>query len=393
MRTLFSTLITAISATASLAQPTVDITLANNGNGQLEVRLRPDGPFNGVVSSISFTLHWNETFGPALELLEPSYPVYEYIPVAPSALVSDGNGTLYRTITAFGTVLMSDFGQAWTAGNEYTICTFDILEPDVEVSIENNAYTTANNRDYFLSLNGEARTGAPFESAIPAVSALAQATGTGSVDVVLTPDAAFFGWVSSVNLTLRWPANGATLGQLVQSPEMAATIPMEKVGAETMNGGFVHQRFHGEGLGSLAHLATGWAAAPQTLFSIAANGNLQIVDVAADAYTASIDGSYAVLLNSEPRAGTTDDQTIGLDEASAPGAQLIVTPDHLIVSTPNPGKAELRITSSNGALVARYTVNSAGTGNERIAIGALGSGVYTATLLTGSGAISKRFIR
>ena len=63
-----------------IAQGTVDVALYQN-NGQLEVRVRPDAEFNGVFSSIVFTIKWDRSTGAALGTVQQEGAPEQYIPV------------------------------------------------------------------------------------------------------------------------------------------------------------------------------------------------------------------------------------------------------------------------------------------------------------------------
>ena len=296
-------------AVPGAAQPMVDITLADNGNNQLEVRLRSEGPFDGVVSSVVFTLRWQETFGPALSVFEPVWPQSEYLPLYSTPIVNGGNGYLYRTYSAVALSPMSAFERSWDGGVEYTICTLDLLTPGVEVVLGNDAFTAANNRNYYLALGGLSRTGMVFESPMPGTRASAVNSGSGFIDVLLTPENDYFGWVNEIDFTLRWPANGASLGAIEQTDSVLSNLPISKVGGEITEAGFTYQRFHGEGTRSLAVSHLGWTAnEDHRLLRLPVIGTMTDATVADDEWTNDHDGTYSLLLNGEQRAGGTEDR-------------------------------------------------------------------------------------
>ena len=384
-----------------IAQPVVDITLADNGHGQLELRMRPNGLFNGVVSNVVLTMHWAEEFGSALSLIEPLPPMSDYLPFGQLALVNGGNGQVYRTLHSVGLTPMSDFDLSWQAGQEYPVCTIEILVPGAEVSIQNDGYTLPNNRNYYCSLNGVDRTGAIFESAMPLVNALATTPGNGTINVALTPEADYFGWVSSVNLTLRWPtAGGTTLGALSQDPEVLGHLPMEKIGGEIVMGAYTYQRFRGEGLGSLANLAHGWPAQiPQTIMSIPVSGDPAGISVVNDANTPAFGGDYEVYLNGRLRTGTVQDQATTISSPmpqSGPEIRLAMDGTDLDValSATDVIALDLAIHDMTGRLVwsKRRTVPT-GPIRERIDMGSLNTGAYIFVARSPNGSTSRRFVR
>ena len=384
-----------------IAQPEVDITLADNGHGQLELRVRPNGPFNGLVSNVVLTMHWAEEFGSALSLIEPLPPMSDYLPFGQSALVNGGNGQVYRTLNSVGLTPMSDFDISWEAGQEYPVCTIEVLVPGADVSIENDGYTLPNNRNYYCSLNGAERTGAIFESAMPLVNALATTQGPGTIDVSLTPEADYFGWVSSVNLPLRWPtSDGATLGALGQDPEVLGHLPMEKIGSEVTMGGYTYQRFRGEGLGSLANLAHGWPAqVPQTIMSIPVSGGPTAISVVNDANTPTFGGDYEVFLNGRLRSGSVQGEATAIaspTNLNGPEIRLAMDGTDLDVAltAADAVALDLAIHDMTGRVVwSKRRAVPAGPVRERIDMGRLNTGAYIFVARSSSGSIARRFVR
>lgn len=377
------------------AQPIVDITMADNGSGQLEIRLRPDGDFNELVSNVVFTLRWQEQFGPALSMIDLVYPQSEYLPVAPSSVVNGGNGYLYRTYSAVAFSPMHDFGHSWTAGMEYPICTLQVLTPGVTPELVNDAFTASNNRNYFVSMNGLSRTGVIYPDAPPVVNAMAVNTGTGYMEVRLMPETAYFGWVNEIDFTVRWPAAGGSLGAIEQDEAIASALPMEKTGPEVTIGGFTYQRFHGTGQHSLAVAGIGWFAQEEAiLMRLPVAMGMGEPVVAADSWTATEGADYALLLNGQPRAGTTDDDlnTLVQEEVELISG-LTVMPEALRVqlNTGSTGTAQLMVMNACGQLVARSSAWV--PGSARIDLSSLAPGPYTLVAATAEGRAARRFIR
>lgn len=377
-----------------IAQPQVDITLADNGNNQLEVRLRPNGPFNEVVSGVVFTLRWQETVSPVLSVFEPTWPQSEYVPLYSTPIVNGGNGYLYRTYNAVALSLLSDFGLAWEGGQEYTICTMDILAPGAEVFLGNDAYTAANNRNFFVSLNGVSRTGTVYESPTPSTRASAVNSGSGFIDVLLTPESDYFGWVNEIDFTLRWPANGASLGAIEQADSVLSNLPVSKMGGEVTEGGFTYQRFHGEGTRSLAVSHLGWMAnEDHRLLRLPVIGTMTDATVADDEWTNDHDGNYSLLLNGEQRASGTDE----LLTTTGPGfAEVIpmmqMANDELRVTTSPNGSGPLLLTvlNASGQPVAQHRAKWGVV--ERISLSGVASGMYVLHASTTSGPVARRFL-
>lgn len=375
--------------------PVVDITMAHNGASQIEVRLRPSGPFNQVVSNVVFTLRWQEQFGPALSLIEPVFPQSEYLPIGTSAIVNGGNGYLYRTYYSVGLAPMSDFGHAWEGGIEYPICTLDVVTPGTQVELVNDAFTAADNRDFFASLNGWPATGVIYPSAGTTVDAKAINSGNGFIDVLLTPQADYFGWVNSIGLTLRWPANGASLGAIVQPDGIGAALPMAKVGPEATENGYTYQRFQGQGAMSLAVAQSPWLGGEDhVLMRLPIIGGIADATVADDAWTDANNGGYAIVLNGHASAGATDELSTSNGpqfHEVIPVMQVIGDELHVASAANGSGMLVLTVLNSAGQPVAQRRTKW-GT-LERISMAGWASGIYTLRAQTDGGIAARRFLK
>lgn len=381
-------------ALSGTAQPVVDITMADNGNNQLEIRLRPNGSFANIVSNVVFTLRWQEELGPALSLIQPVYPASEYLPLGQSAIINGGNGYLYRTFTSVSLSPLSDFGVSWEGGIEYPLCTIDVLAPGVDVFLGNDAYTAANNRNFYLSLNGVNRTGTVFESPRPTVNAMAVNSGNGYIDVLLTPGTDFFGWVNSVDFTLRWTA-GATLGEVWQDENVSENLPIAKVGVPTTIDGFTYQRFHGTGASSLAVAALGWTAnEDHLLIRLPVSGNPGEPVVANDSWTQANEGTYSIFLNGYQQAGETDDLSTDIvipfsdvvTNMHVQGDQLNLT----LASGPE-GMVLIQVINSSGQFMAKLRAKWGTT--PSISMAGWAAGIYTLRITTDFGYTARRFVR
>lgn len=396
MKKLATLLILVSACTSSFAQapPTVNITLADNGNNQLEVRLRPNGPFQGVVSNVVFTLRWQEQEAPAITLMAPIFPQSEYLPFGAMPIENGGNGYMYRTYSCVGLVPMEDFGHAWEGGIEYPVCTLEVLTPGIAVEIVNDGYTEANNSSFYCSLNGIPRTGSIYPTTIPEVSAMAVNSGNGYMDVMLTPSSDYFGWVSSLDLTLRWPAGLGSLGAIVQPEAIGMAIPMAKSGTEFTMDGFTYQRFHGDGAMSLAVAQCGWLAyEDHLLMRLPIIGGIGDATVANDEWTAANNGAYAIVLNGQPATGGTDELSASTPEFGEVIPQMQVIGDELqVLSSANgSGRLTLTVLNASGQTMAKRRAKW-GT-LERISMAGWSSGLYTLRADTDAGPVARRFIK
>lgn len=150
------------------AQSPVDIGLFAN-NGQLEVRVRPTADFDGIFSSVVFTLRWDRSAKVKLgDAVQPEGP-RTYIPIAPSGGVHESGPYNYHVYAGFGFESIRNTGTVWEAGREYTVMSIPFTG-DATMELVNDAWTgeLLNNADYYLSLGGVDRTGAIYQKSINA---------------------------------------------------------------------------------------------------------------------------------------------------------------------------------------------------------------------------------
>lgn len=144
--------------------PTLDITMVPVGGNQLEVKVRPDADFDGLFSSLVFTVRWETSSGATLSSAGQPVPVGDYMPVSsPGGTVDDG-GYRYKSYVGFGFNTLVDAGTNWVAGNEYTLITLQVQNGTSTFEIIEDTYTQANNGNYYVSLNGADRTGIIYSS-------------------------------------------------------------------------------------------------------------------------------------------------------------------------------------------------------------------------------------
>ncbi|QQR87992.1 MAG: T9SS type A sorting domain-containing protein [Flavobacteriales bacterium] len=156
MRTIITTAAIAVASTATFAQPVLDITLAHTSGTTYEVRIRPDDSFDGVFSSLVFTLRWNAADG--IGITQFDTPASDRIGIAPAAPVANEASYMYRTFSGFGFTPFTELGAAWIPGEEYALFTVTFSGTG-NVELVNDDWTAANNGDFYVSLNGEPRAG------------------------------------------------------------------------------------------------------------------------------------------------------------------------------------------------------------------------------------------
>ena len=157
----------AIAALASLpfatnAQGTVDIGLYQH-NGNLEVKVRPTSEFDGVFSSVVFTLRWDKSTG--ITPGEAVVPEGTPIRTTRSGQTHEEGVFNYLVFAGFGFDVMSASGQRYEAGKEYTILTIPVQGKGA-VELVNDTWTNVptNNADYYVSLGGYDKTGTIYKS-------------------------------------------------------------------------------------------------------------------------------------------------------------------------------------------------------------------------------------
>ena len=139
--------------------PVVDITSQEPGDGYVEVRLRPDGFFNGVLSSVVFTLRWEASAEVSLgEVLQQS-PQSEYCAIARSGPEQMNGAYRYQIFVGFGTVPFTSLGTNWQGGQEVALCRIPIEGGSGFFELADDAWADANNGLFYVSLNGDDRTG------------------------------------------------------------------------------------------------------------------------------------------------------------------------------------------------------------------------------------------
>lgn len=177
---LFCVLLTA----ASLQASNVDITMVPNNNGQLEVKLRPSSNFDGMVSSLVFTIKWDAGSEAHLGAIQQEAPATTYLPISRSGGEQDAGGDRYQIFVGFGMTPMQWIPSDWVAGQEYTVATIPVTGT-AEFSLVNNTWTGLNNADYYVALGGADETGTIYGEMSTGV--IAGDLGDGSVNVVPNP--------------------------------------------------------------------------------------------------------------------------------------------------------------------------------------------------------------
>lgn len=175
LRTRLSQLLLFILLTGTMnAQHQLDIGLFQSATPNvLELRVRSDQTFQFVVSEITFTIRWETASGADLGAISLGTCPSSGIP-----LVASGDGQVdvggfrYQTYSGFGQQQLqqcpSQPGYSWPAGQEVVIATIPVSNVSncANFNIVNDAYTAANNKDFYSSFGGSPVTGAIYSSPV-----------------------------------------------------------------------------------------------------------------------------------------------------------------------------------------------------------------------------------
>lgn len=174
-----------LGAFSAQSQEQVDIGLHRNGD-RLEVHVRPGTNFNGIFSSLVFTIRWDRSSGASLGNLEQLGAPSQYMPVQRSGALRENGAFNYQVYAGFGIAPLEALEAAWTAGEEYVIASIPVIGKG-EFELVNDGWTeeTVNNADYYVSLGGQDRTGIIYKG-------LVTAEEDGSVTILPNPNNGHF---------------------------------------------------------------------------------------------------------------------------------------------------------------------------------------------------------
>ena len=152
MKTILTSLFILLSYFGMGQLPTVDIRSLKS-NDKLEISLDSDGNFNELLSSIVFTVKWDNTTG----------NISEFNSITPLIISPSGDPIVegsytHQVFVGFGFNHMSSMGISLDPDTNLYIGYFTIDE-DGSYSIINDNTTELINGNYYISLNGEDRTG------------------------------------------------------------------------------------------------------------------------------------------------------------------------------------------------------------------------------------------
>lgn len=160
MHLSFRSLLLALPFTCALGATanTVDITMRPNGNGGVDVKVRPTEHFEDIVSTLVFTIRWDASSDAHLGTLTQDALAGVYLPIIKSDIETDAGGYRYQIFSGMGFTPMHAVSATWEAGQEYTVATIPV-EGSASFTLINDAWTDENNGTYYLSLGGTPATG------------------------------------------------------------------------------------------------------------------------------------------------------------------------------------------------------------------------------------------
>jgi hypothetical protein len=130
----------------------VDISVVPNMNSQLEIWLRPQLDFDGLFSSIDFTIQWPEGDGATLGTI--SQEMTPYFSLGASGPMHTNGGFRYQLYHGEGALgPLFAFDEFWTGGQEVLLTRINVNGSSY-FQIVNDAFTNSVNGDFYLSLNG-----------------------------------------------------------------------------------------------------------------------------------------------------------------------------------------------------------------------------------------------
>ena len=125
----------------------------DNRNNELEVRVRPDADFDGLFSSLVFTVRWDAPRARDLGNISQVMParLHAHWQIREQM---DAGSFRYQVFAVSGFTPLNSIDESWTAGTEYALMTIPVLNgSDLFVHRERprGPVDIANNGDYYIS--------------------------------------------------------------------------------------------------------------------------------------------------------------------------------------------------------------------------------------------------
>ncbi|MBS1944511.1 MAG: hypothetical protein JST98_04765, partial [Bacteroidetes bacterium] len=150
-----------VAAQTDVFPSSVDIRLVQGSTTDqllVQVKTNSTAPFGGILSAMTVTIRYNAASGAALGAGTSFCSAWSTFP--PSPVVTNG-GIAYRTYNGFGISRLDDTpfnggcGTTIPQGTWFTITTIPVTgSACTAFTLGNDAYTTAQNRNYYISMGG-----------------------------------------------------------------------------------------------------------------------------------------------------------------------------------------------------------------------------------------------
>lgn len=150
-----------LTGQAQAQLPVLDIGMVALENGQLEVRMRPDAFFDGLFSSLTVSVRRDEQSVANLDGFTVAPGLVGCIGLSFSESVTE-DGFIYDIYAGFGFSTLANQGTSWTAGQEFVLGHFSVLNGPGAFQIVQVCPPNFQG-NYFASLNSVDQTGLVYE--------------------------------------------------------------------------------------------------------------------------------------------------------------------------------------------------------------------------------------
>lgn len=150
---------------------TVDITMVPTDDGRLEVRLRPQETFDGIVSNVVFTIRWNAGTDVHLGAIAQNETFEQHVPLMKSDAELESNGYRYQVFSSVGSSALQWTEAGMNAGQEYAIGRINVVGGPATFALVNDEWTATHNGDFYVSLGGLDQTGEIYQETSTGVEA------------------------------------------------------------------------------------------------------------------------------------------------------------------------------------------------------------------------------
>lgn len=164
------------------AQNNVDIGIFQN-DGNIEVKVRPQMDFEGIFSSVVFTIRWDKNSGASLGNIG-ALDGTAMIPMTKSGGLHENGIYNYQVFSGVGFQRLDEMGVEWKANEEYTILSIP-YSGSAEFELVNDSWTSVpeNNANFYVSMGGRDETGVIYKNSTGVATSL-----EGSVSIQPNPN-------------------------------------------------------------------------------------------------------------------------------------------------------------------------------------------------------------